>query len=58
MLKNLILLSLLAGLSLYGLPTLYAQDAATITYGAPVSGNVKEDAQARFTFEGKAGDIV
>jgi hypothetical protein len=57
-LKKLILLSLLAGLSLYGLPTLYAQDTAPIAYGAPVTGNLKEGGQARFTFEGKAGDIV
>ena len=58
MLKKLVLLSLMMGLLLYGLPTLHAQDAAPITYGEPVTGNLKEGGQARFTFEGKAGDIV
>jgi hypothetical protein len=57
-LKKLVLLSLLAGSLLYGLPTLRAQDATPIAYGEPVTGSLKENDRARFTFEGKAGDIV
>lgn len=59
MLKKLSLIGLLVGLLLHGLPTLRAQDATPIAYGEPATGNFRSSGeQARFVFEGSAGDIV
>lgn len=59
MLKKFIGLWLLAGLLLHGLPALYAQDAIPITYGVPFEGEfTANNRQARFTFEGKAGEVI
>ncbi|MCS6872169.1 MAG: hypothetical protein NZ571_12015 [Anaerolineae bacterium] len=58
MLKQLTALCLLAGTLLCGLHALYAQDATPIAYGAPFDGEFTTNTQARFTFNGKAGDVI
>lgn len=59
MLKKFIALWLLAVLLLHGLLALHAQDATPITYGVPFEGEFTVDnRQARFIFEGKAGEII
>ncbi|MFQ3537133.1 MAG: hypothetical protein SNJ58_14830 [Aggregatilineales bacterium] len=59
MLKKFTVLCLLAGLLFHGLLSLRAQDATPIVYGVPFEGEFTSDSlQARFIFEGKAGEVI